>query len=59
MFRKTVDFYRHSKKTENQVYSVDFRLIQNLACLYIHDVEVGTTTSPSLSFPCPILLVML
>ena len=59
MFRKTVDFYHHSKKTENQVYSVDFRLIQNLGCLYIHDVEVGTTTSPSLSFPCPILLVML
>lgn len=59
MFRKTVDFYRHSKNPENQVYSVDFRIIQNLACLYIHDVGVGTTTSPSLSFPCPILLVML
>ena len=59
MFRKTVDFNRHSEKTENQVYSVDFRLIQNLACLYIHDVGVGTTTYPILSFPCPILLVML
>ena len=30
MFRMTVGFNRYSEKTEDQAYSVDFRLIQNL-----------------------------
>ncbi len=32
-------FSRHSEKTENLAISVDFRLIQNLVYICIHDVE--------------------